>query len=102
MSNKGLRACLGRIARLTSTWTLTLTVVLEVDVAVDVESIVDLDVDLHVRSCSRRPGATSVARGSRCKGNDGVEVNVAVNVKVLVKVIVEDKVEDSSIGFSTL
>jgi hypothetical protein len=46
------RACLRRIARLTSTWALTLTAVVEVDVAVDVEPIVDLDVDLRVRSSS--------------------------------------------------
>jgi hypothetical protein len=29
---------------------------------------------------------------SRCKVNDGVEVNVAVDVKVGVKVVVEDNV----------
>jgi len=52
MSNRGVRACLRRIARLTSTWALTLTAVVEVDVAVDVEPIVDLDVDLRVRSSS--------------------------------------------------
>lgn len=34
-----------------------------------------------------------VVRGSRCKVNDGVDVNVAVDVKVGVKVIVEDKVK---------
>jgi hypothetical protein len=47
VSNKGVRACLTRIARLTSTWTLTLTLtaVVEVDVAVDVEPIVDLHLD---------------------------------------------------------
>jgi hypothetical protein len=45
VSNKGVRACLTRIARLTSTWTLTLTAVVEVDVAVDVEPIVDLHLD---------------------------------------------------------
>jgi hypothetical protein len=43
-----------------------------------------------------------VARGSRCKVNDGVDVNVAVDVKVLVKVIVEDKVEEARIDFSSL
>jgi hypothetical protein len=39
-----------------------------------------------------------VARGSRCKVNDGVDVNVAVDVKVLVKVIVEDRVNLSHHG----
>src|SRR4051794_15077834 len=51
-SDKGVRACFRRSARLTSTWALTLTAVVEVDVAVDVEPIVDLDVDRRVRPSS--------------------------------------------------
>jgi hypothetical protein len=52
VSDKRVRACFRRSARLTSTWALTLTAIVEVDVAVDVEPIVDLDVDRRVRSSS--------------------------------------------------
>ena len=89
--------------------------------AVDVEPIVDLDVGprrqiifvsmattlvsrstprsyrcglivcwIRITSAARSAGC--FARGSRCKVNDGVKVNVAVDVKGRVKVIVEDKV----------
>ncbi len=80
VSNKGLRACLGRVARLTSTWALTWTAVVEVGVAVVVEPIVDLDVDLRLRSSGT---VGRVARGQGARPTMGSTSNVAVNVKVL-------------------
>src|SRR3954468_18986342 len=47
---------------------------------------------LNIADLSATGSAGCVARASRCKVNDGVNVNVAVDVKGWVKVIVDDKV----------